>query len=162
MDYLLYTLIFQKKYFENYENIKYDDSFVRFQLINKEIYNIYKSLLHRDIAALKLLKYFNIIEFSNLTFLRQLLWDKTSYTYIIKSIGNLEFIPEFNYFNKKFNRENCYDICLRRKEIDSLDIFKPYRNDKKHYYQKKNLLNKLSKLGLHYPIRSKSMYYFTF
>ena len=101
MNYLLCTLIFQKKYFENYENVKYDDSFVRFQLINKEIYYIYKSLLHRDIAALKLLKYFNILNFTNITYLRQFLWDKTAYIYIFKRLGSLEFIPEFNYFNEK-------------------------------------------------------------
>lgn len=172
MEYLLYTLIFNKLYFSYYGDEGCDRSFVRCQLINKDIYNIYKSLLYKDIAALKLKKYFTILEYRDLDLLNNILYDKFSYTYIIKSIGNLEFIPEFNYFNKIFNRENSFDICLRHKEIDNLDIFKPY-NLKIHnrnfisqmtlgFKSKTVILVRLSKLGLHYPIRSKSKYYFTF
>ena len=156
MNYLLYTLIFQKKYFRNYENNNYDNSFVRCQLINKDIYNIYTNLLARDIHALKLQNYFSILQFTNLSFLRQLFWDKNSYSYIIENIGSLEFIPEFDYFNKKkkFKKNNLYNniymISLRNIEIEKLDIFKPYKSDKP--FKKRCLLDQLSKLGLHYPI----------
>ena len=165
MNYLLSTLVFQKKYFINDKNNDYDDSFVRCQLINKDIYDIYQNLLVRDIHALKLQNYLSILQFTNLSFLRQLFLDKNSYTYIIESIGSLEFMPEFNYFNKKFEKENLYYnniyvISLRNIEIEKLDIFKPYKSGQP--YEKRRLLNRLSKLGLHYPIMNKNRYRYTF
>ena len=153
--YTVFSLVFQKKYFSNNSY-----SFINSQLINHEIYNIFTLLLQRDICALKLKKYFRILELDDMDFAYNIVETKYDFEYTIKTLGSLEFLPEFNFFNKKDNRYHWNNIGARNYEIHHLDILKVYKTD--ILFKKRRLLHKLSKLGLHYPVPSRSRYIYDF
>ena len=72
----------------------------------------------------------------------------------------LDFIPEFNCFNTNYKINKWNNIGIVNYEINNLDIFKPYKDELP--FKKRRLLNRLSKLGLHYPVPKRYMYIYEF